>query len=109
VTKVVTRSRRKFRGAAERLIGLERYADRASRLTALAAAFANPECNAWSNYWKVQILNLMATGTGVRLIPVNLRNFDVIEEIPSALALERDEFTFSHILRLRSSLRTRRM
>jgi hypothetical protein len=86
VTKVVTRSRRSFRGAAERLLRVERYADHATRLAAVAAALANPECNAWSNYWKIRLLGLMATGTGIGLFPVNLRSFNVIEEIPGALA-----------------------
>ena len=66
------RSRRSFRGAAERLSRVERYADRATKLAAVAAALANPERNAWSNYWKIRLLDLMATGTGVRLIPGQL-------------------------------------
>jgi tRNA-binding protein len=42
-------------------------------------------------------------------IDIRVGTILAVEEVINSEKLERDEFTFGHILRLRSSLRTRRM
>jgi hypothetical protein len=69
MTRKIPRSRQSPRSAARRLLSVEQHAtDRAAKLAALAAGLANPEGNAWAVYWKIRLLDLMATGTGVRLV-----------------------------------------